>query len=58
MALSTFGAAQLWECNLEACGDGEVESAATLAAEIPAHCATIASVLLAAALLVASLVGE
>ena len=51
VALSTFGAAQLWACSLEACGDGEVESVAALAAEITAHCGTIASALLAAALL-------
>ena len=36
VALSTFGAAQLWACSLEACGDGEVESVAALAAEITA----------------------
>ena len=51
VALSNVGAAQLWACSLEACGDGEVESVAALAAEITAHCGTIASALLAAALL-------
>ncbi|MDC0525998.1 hypothetical protein OAO87_03270 [bacterium] len=51
MALSTFGAAQLWACSLEACGDGEVERVAALAAEITALCGLIASALLAAALL-------
>ena len=51
VALSNVGAAQLWACALETCGDVEVESVAALAAEITAHCGTIASALLAAALL-------
>lgn len=49
VALSNAGAAQLWACTLEACGD-EVASVAALAAEITAHCATISSALLGAAL--------
>ena len=50
VALSNAGAAQLWACSLEACGDGEVASVAALAVEINAHCGTISSALLAAAL--------
>ena len=50
VALSNAGAAQLWACSLEACGDGEVASVAALAVEITTHCGTISSALLAAAL--------
>ena len=50
VALSNAGAAQLWACALEACGDVEVESVAALAAEITTQCGTISAALLSAAL--------
>ena len=50
VALSNVGAAQLWACALEACGDVDVESVAALAAQITTHCGTISAALLSAAL--------
>ena len=50
VALSNVGATQLWACALDACGDGEVEGVAALAATITANCGTISSALLGAAL--------
>ena len=50
VALSNAGAAQLWACTLEACGDVEVVSVAALAAEITTQCGTISAALLSAAL--------